>query len=88
MKYRPIGDNVLVEMDAMSEHWDAAGLLARPDTGLEMPVWGTVAATPRGRVGVSPGDRVVVPWSTGVEIAIGGTSYRSVRDRDILAVAE
>jgi len=95
--YTPTGDQVLVQMDAQAEHWDGEQLLARPDIGREMPIWGTVRAVGRGRcskratlipVSVRPGQRVLVPWATGNELVIGGVYHRELHEGDILAVVE
>ena len=88
MKLQPVGDQVLVELDARPESFDDGGLIARPDIAAEKPVWGTVRGTGPGRmtksragkdhflaVTVKKGDRVCLAWGTGHDILIGGKHH-------------
>ena len=71
------------------------GPIIRPDVAQEMPMAATVIGRGPGgfdRKGrrvpmeVQRGDRVAVPWRTGIEIDINGTvgQYRFVREHEIL----
>jgi len=76
------------------------GLLVRPDSGDEMPLYGTIRARGPGRwakkglrrvpmdPAIVPGQRVIIPWATGTELTIGGIYHREVCEGDILAFAE
>ena len=87
MKLQPVGDQVLVELDARPESFDDGGLIARPDIAAEKPIWGTVRGTGPGRtvkvhgkarflpVTVHAGQRVCIAWGTGHDIAIGGKHH-------------
>jgi len=83
-------------MDPFDDHWDEGQLLVRPDIGREMPLGGTVVARGPGRwskkrginrrlpMSVAPGDCVMVPWATGVDLWFNGVYHRELHEDDIL----
>lgn len=86
MKIFPIGDQVLVELDAREREFGDSGI-ARPQTAEDKPTWGTVVGVGPGRyvrikgrsvwrpVTVERGQRVLVEWSTGHDLTIGGRHH-------------
>ena len=94
MRYLPLGDGVLVEMDSLVEF---GGGLITPDTCLGMPHVGTVRAvgpggwTRKGARRLMPferGQRVLIPHGVGVEIIVGGKLHRQVPAAEVMGYAE
>jgi co-chaperonin GroES (HSP10) len=88
MKFTPIRDHVLVELDPFDPTFDGGPIL-RPDIAAEKPIWGTVAAVGPGLrhpIGLRPGARVIVPWATGHDLSIAGRLHVLLRESQILAV--
>jgi len=95
MKFRPLGDRVLVKR--VDEEEKTKGGIIIPDTAKEKPVEGEVVAVGNGAVGqdgkvraldVKKGDRVLFGKYSGNEIKLEGQELIIMREDDILAVID
>jgi chaperonin GroES len=95
MKYRPLKDNVVVQV--LEAEGKTGGGLFLPDTAKEKPQQGKVIAVGTGRrlkngeivkVGVKKGDKILFSKYSGNEVKIEGEEYLIISERDILAVLD
>ena len=92
LKYKPLGDRVIVEPEA-AEQKTKSGIVL-PDTAQEKPQRGKVLSVGAGRitdegktipVNVNEGDIVIYAKYGGTELKYEGTEYLIVKESDILA---
>ncbi|HVP28693.1 MAG TPA: co-chaperone GroES [Myxococcota bacterium] len=95
MKFRPLGDRILVRR-LEGEEKTKGGIII-PDTAKEKPQEAKVIAVGKGKVTddgklqpveVSPGDKVLFGKYSGNEIALDGEDYVIIRQDDVLGVLE
>jgi chaperonin GroES len=95
LKFRPLGDRVLVEPVEVKVE-NGAGIII-PDTAKEKPMESLVVEVGQGKIGddgkkvfpgVKKGDRVLVSKYGGTEVKLDGKEYRLFNGDDILAVIE
>ena len=95
MKFRPLGDRVLVKR--VEEETTTKGGIIIPDTAKEKPQEGEVLAVgPGGRdedgeyiaMDVKPGDRIMFGKWSGTEVKIDGDDLIIMKEGDILGVLE
>lgn len=91
MMLYPVGDHVLVELDAR-ERTFGDGPIARPQTAEDKPVWGRVVGVGPGRsivrrgklrylpTTVLKGQRVMIAWGTGHDLTIGGRHHVCIHE--------
>lgn len=97
MRITPKQDQILVRLDPFEGDFYGTGIV-RPDTALDKPHLGTVIARGPGRyhgksltfrpTTVASGDRVVIPWATGLDIKADGDRLVLLRESDIIATIE
>ena len=95
MKFRPLGDRVVVKRD--QEDVKTAGGIIIPDTAQEKPQEGEVIAVGPGardedgeRIApeVKVGDRILFGKWSGTEVKIDGQDLRIMKESDIMGVLE
>ena len=94
MKLRPLGDNVVIKVNA-EEVTTASGIVL-PGTAKEKPQQGKVIAVGSGEVidgkkvalDVQVGDEVIYSKYSGNEVKLGEEEYLIIRQKDILAIVE
>lgn len=95
MKFRPLGDRVLVKR--VEEETKTKGGIIIPDTAQEKPQEGEVVAAGPGRhdeqgrlvpLDVKVGDRVLFGKWSGTEVKIDGEDLLIVKESDIMGVVE
>jgi chaperonin GroES len=95
MKFRPLGDRVLVKR--VEEEEKTRGGIIIPDTAKEKPQEGEVLAVGPGardetgkRVEpeVKPGDRILFGKWSGTEVRVDGEDLLIMKESDILGVVE
>ena len=95
MKFRPLGDRVVVRR--IKEDQKTAGGIIIPDTAKEKPSQGEVIAVgPGGRdeagklipIDVRVGDRVLFGKWSGTEVKIDGQELLIMKESDIMGVIE
>ena len=95
MKFRPLKDNVVVEILEAEEK--TKGGLFLPDTAKEKPQEAKVISVGTGRrlkngdvvpPSVKKGDKILFGKYSGTEVKIEGEEYLIISERDILAVLE
>jgi chaperonin GroES len=95
MKFRPLGDRILVQRLAGDEK--TKGGIIIPDTAKEKPQEAKVIAVGKGKVTddgklqpveVRPGDKVLFGKYSGSEIQLDGEDYVIIREDDVLGVLE
>ncbi|MDJ0921420.1 MAG: co-chaperone GroES [Henriciella sp.] len=95
MKFRPLGDRVLVRR--VEEATKTAGGIIIPDTATEKPQEGEVLAVGSGAVGddgkrialdVKAGDKVLFGKWGGTEVKIDGEDLLIMKESDIMGVIE
>lgn len=95
MKFRPLKDNVVVQVLEAEEK--TGGGLFLPDTAKEKPQQGKVISVGTGRrlkngeivkVNVKKGDKILFSKYSGNEVKIEGEEYLIISERDILAVLD
>ena len=95
MKFRPLGDRVVVEREE-SEQRTSGGILL-PDTAKDKPARGTVISVGEGKLTddgtrkplqVKPGDRVIFTSYAGEQFKVGDDELLLMHEEDILAVIE
>jgi chaperonin GroES len=93
MKFKPLGDRVLVE-PTKDDHQEIGGIII-PDSAKEKPQQGKVIALGTGgkdengnlkEFNVKVGDSVLLPKYGGTEIKLDGVAYQILREDDILGV--
>ena len=95
MKFRPLGDRVLVRR--VEEEAKTKGGIIIPDTAKEKPQEGKVIAVGKGKVSedgkvtpldVKAGDKLLFGKYSGTEVKIDGEEHLIMREDDILGVIE
>jgi len=95
MKFRPLGDRVLVEPIEQDEVREGGIII--PDTAKEKPQEGKVVALGTGKTDdegkkipfeVKKGDRVLISKYGGTEVKVDGKQYLILREDDVLGVIE
>ena len=95
MKFRPLGDRVLVRR--VEEATKTAGGIIIPDTATEKPREGEVLAVGNGAIGddnervpldVKAGDKVLFGKWGGTEVKIDGEDLLIMKESDIMGVIE
>ena len=95
MKFRPLGDRVLVRR--VEEATKTAGGIIIPDTAAEKPQEGEILAVGPGAVGddgkrvaldVKKGDKVLFGKWGGTEVKIDGQDLMIMKESDIMGVIE
>jgi len=95
MKFRPLGDRVLVRR--VEEATTTAGGIIIPDTATEKPQEGEVLAVGNGAVGddneripldLKPGDKVLFGKWGGTEVKIDGEDLLIMKESDVMGVIE
>jgi len=92
MKVTLLRDDLLIRLDAAEDTFGETGLV-RPDIAKDRPRWGTVVGAGAGRhtkrgfvpVTVDVMDRVLIPFTGGTEMKIGGKVHVVLSERDVLA---
>lgn len=96
IKFRPLGDRVLVE-PVEQEETIAGGALVLPETAKEKPQQGMILAAGEGRrdedgeriaMDVKVGDRVLFAKYAGTEIKMDGKKLLIMKETDILGIVE
>ena len=95
MKFRPLGDRVLVRR--VEEATKTAGGIIIPDTATEKPQEGEVLAVGNGAIGddndripldVNVGDKILFGKWGGTEVKIDGEDLLIMKESDIMGVIE
>ena len=95
MKFRPLGDRVLVRR--VQEATITSGGIIIPDTAAEKPQEGEILAVGNGAVGddneripldVKVGDRILFGKCGGTEVKIDGEELLIMKESDIMGVIE
>jgi chaperonin GroES len=95
MKFRPLGDRVLVRR--VEEENKTKGGIIIPDTAKEKPQEGEVVAVGPGArdddgkqvaLDVKPGDRILFGKWSGTEVKLDGEELLIMKESDILGVLE
>jgi chaperonin GroES len=97
LKFRPLGDRILVKrLDEEKEQKTTGGIII-PDTAKEKPMEAKVEAIGPGRhledgkllkMDVKVGDRVLIGKYSGTDVKIEGDEYVIMREDDVLGVIE
>lgn len=94
MKFKPLGDRVLVKRSDDADQKSAGGIII-PDTAKEKPQRGTIVATGPGAIKedgnrapleVKEGDTILFGKYSGTEIKLDGQEYLIMHESDILGV--
>lgn len=95
MKFRPLGDRVLVRR--VEEATKTAGGIIIPDTATEKPQEGKVIAVGKGAIGddnervpldVKKGDKILFGKWGGTEVKIDGEDLLIMKESDIMGIIE
>jgi len=95
MKYKPLGDRLLLKVKKAEEKTKSGIVL--PDSAKEKPQEGQVVATGSGirdkkgeliPLEVKTGDDVLYSKYSGTEVKIDGEEYLIIKESDILAIIE
>lgn len=95
MKFRPLGDRILVKTEEQKEK--KVGGIIIPDTAKEKPQEGTVVSAGNGRVGkdgkvipmeIKVGDKVLYGKYSGTEVKIDNIDYLIMSQDDVLGILE
>jgi len=95
MKFRPLGDRVVVRR--LAEEQKTRGGIIIPDTAQEKPQEGEVISVGRGKTNdkgetfpldVKAGDRVLFGKYAGTEIKIDGEDFVIMREEEVLGILE
>jgi chaperonin GroES len=95
MKFKPLGDRILVQRTEAEE--EVRGGIVIPDTAKEKPQEGIVVAIGDGRVldsgdrvemAVKTGDRVLFGKYGGTETTIDDVEYLILREDDVLGIIQ
>ena len=93
MKFRPLGDRVVVRR--VKEDQKTAGGIIIPETAQEKPQEGEVISVGKGKsndegkvfpLDVKAGDRVLFGKYSGTEIKIEGEEYLIMREEEVLGI--
>ncbi len=94
MKFKPLGDRVLVQRDDDADQKSAGGIII-PDSAKEKPQRGTIVSTGPGNLGddgkrtpleVKKGDSVLFGKYSGTEIKLDGDEFLIMHENDILGI--
>ena len=95
MKFRPLGDRVLVRR--VEEATKTAGGIIIPDSATEKPQQGEVLAVGNGAIGddnervpldLKPGDKILFGKWGGTEVKIDGEDLLIMKESDVMGVIE
>ncbi|MFZ1889081.1 MAG: co-chaperone GroES [Candidatus Binataceae bacterium] len=95
MKFRPLGDRILVKR--IKEEEKTKGGIIIPDTAKEKPQEGKVVAVGKGKYGddgklipieVKAGDKILFGKYSGSEIKLEGDEHIILREDDILGILD
>ncbi len=95
MKFRPLGDRVLVRR--VEEATKTAGGIIIPDSATEKPQEGEVLAVGNGAIGddnervaldLKPGDKILFGKWGGTEVKIDGEDLLIMKESDVMGVIE
>ena len=95
MKFRPLGDRVLVKR--VEEETKTKGGIIIPDTAKEKPQEGEVVAVGPGAreesgkvqpLDVKPGDRILFGKWSGTEVKLDGEDLLIMKESDIMGIIE
>ena len=95
MKFRPLGDRVLVRR--VEEATKTAGGIIIPDSATEKPQEGEVLAVGKGAIGddneripldLKPGDKILFGKWGGTEVKIDGEDLLIMKESDVMGVIE
>ena len=95
MKFRPLGDRVLVRR--VEEATKTAGGIIIPDSATEKPQQGEVRAVGKGAIGddnervpldLKPGDKILFGKWGGTEVKIDGEDLLIMKESDVMGVIE
>ncbi|MCK4520184.1 MAG: co-chaperone GroES [Candidatus Omnitrophica bacterium] len=93
MKFKPLGDRVLIKQLEAKEQ--TKGGIVIPDTAKEKPQEGEIIAVGDGKkdsegkiqpLSLKTGDKVLYGKYSGTEVVIDGTDYLIVREEDVLGI--
>ncbi|MBN1867244.1 co-chaperone GroES [Candidatus Sumerlaeota bacterium] len=96
MKFKPLGDRVLVKRSAEGDQKSAGGIII-PDTAKEKPQRGEIIAVGPGGtkddgtlipMNVKKGDQVLFGKYSGTEIKLDGEEFLIMREDDILGTLQ
>jgi chaperonin GroES len=94
MKFKPLGDRILVQRTEESDQKSAGGIII-PDTAKEKPSKGTVVEAGPGAtkedgsriaMELKKGDEVLFGKYSGTDVTIDGTEYLIMRESDVLGI--
>ena len=97
LKFKPLGDRVIVEPIEKDEETFAGGALVLPETAREKPQQGKIIAAGPGKkddqgrripMDVEEGQRVLYAKYGGTEMKIEGKKLLILKENDILAIVE
>ncbi len=92
---KPLGDRVLVKIEAQEEK--TAGGILLPDTAKEKPQVGEVVAVGPGKrndegklvpLEIEVGNKVLYSKYAGTEVKLGSEEYMLLTERDVLAIVQ
>ena len=95
MKFRPLGDRILVKR--IKEEEKTKGGIIIPDTAKEKPQEGKVVAVGKGKysedgklipIEVKAGDKILFGKYSGTEVKVGDEELLVMREEDIMGVIE
>lgn len=87
--FKPLRDKVALRRDPKDEQARPGSLLVRPESSLKNSDRATVLATGQGcRLGLKPGDRVVISRFADADRDWGGESLLILPESEIMAVEE
>ncbi|MFZ0657854.1 MAG: co-chaperone GroES [Candidatus Binataceae bacterium] len=95
MKFRPLGDRILVKR--IKEEEKTKGGIIIPDTAKEKPQEGKVVAVGKGKYGddgklipieVKAGDKILFGKYSGSEIKLEGDEHIIMREDDVLGILD
>ncbi|HPS01673.1 MAG TPA: co-chaperone GroES [Candidatus Sumerlaeota bacterium] len=96
MKFKPLGDRVLVKRTDEAEQKSAGGIII-PDTAKEKPSRGTVLSVGPGTLkedgtrtplDVKEGDKILFGKYSGTEVKIDGEEFLIMHENDILGILQ
>jgi chaperonin GroES len=96
MKFKPLGDRVLVKRTDEAEQKSAGGIII-PDTAKEKPSRGTVLSAGPGTLkedgtrtplDVKEGDKILFGKYSGTEVKIDGEEFLIMHENDILGILQ
>lgn len=82
----PMNDQVLVLLDN-EEDETRGGIYIQEDARHE-PISGTIQGIGPRVTTVKKGEKAIIPWGTGVELAFFGKECRMIRENDIIGIID